>query len=144
MPHVSLLYPFRPRDQFDAIEATLRSVCRSTEPFELRLAELGHFHHGRARYTLWLAPQPTETVIQLQAALDTAIPDCNKTSRYRAGFTPHLSVGQVLGHERLLALEADLQAKWEPLSFFVQHVSLIWRNRPPDDAFRVDRRSPLG
>ena len=144
MPHVTLLYPFRPRDQFDAVENQLRNGCRAIEPFKLRLAELRHFHHGRARYTLWLAPQPGETVVQLQAALEMAVPDCNETSGYPGGFTPHLSVGQVREHDRMATLEVDLQADWQPLSFPVQHVSLIWRNQPPDDLFRVDRRISLG
>lgn len=144
MPHVTLLYPFHPRDQFDAVESKLRNACQAIQPFELRLAEFRHFHHGRARYTLWLAPQPAETVIRLQAALGMAVPDCKETSGYPAGFTPHLSVGQALGHQRLVALEAELQANWQPLSFPVRNVSLIWRNRPPDDVFRVDRRISLG
>jgi 2'-5' RNA ligase len=144
MPHVTLLYPFYPRENFDAVETVLRNACRAIEPFELRLAELRHFHHGRARYTLWLAPQPGEAVVQLQAALEMAVPDCNETSGYPAGFTPHLSVGQVRGHERLAALKVDLQANWQPLSFPVRHVNLIRRNQPPDDVFRVDRRISLG
>jgi 2'-5' RNA ligase len=147
MPHVTLLYPFRPRDDFDAVASPLRDVCHGIEPFEVRLAEFRHFRHGRDRYTLWLAPEPAETLRRLQAALESAVPDCNDVSRYADGFTPHLSVGQVRGDEARTALQSSLQAAWSAqggVSFPARHVSLIWRRPPPDDVFRVDRTIPLG
>ena len=58
--------------------------------------------------------------------------------------TPHLSVGQVRGHEPLARLKSELQEHWLPLSFAVNEVNLIWRNPPPDDVFRVDRAVRLG
>lgn len=147
MPHVTLLYPFRPREDFDAVEGPLREACRHVAPFEVCLAEFRHFRHGRDRFTLWLAPEPAELLRRLQAALESAVPDCNDVSRHRDGYTPHLSVGQVRGDEALTALQSSLQAAWSAesgVSFPAQHVSLIWRRPPPDDVFRVDRTIPLG
>jgi 2'-5' RNA ligase len=83
----------------------------------------------------------------LQAALESAGPDCNDVSRYADGFTPHLSVGQVRGDEALTALESSLQGAWSAeggVSFTARHVSLIWRHPPPDDVFRADRTISLG
>ena len=53
------------------------------------------------------------------------------------GFTPHLSVGQVRGEQRMLALQQGLQAAWQPITFTVREVNLIWRGEPPDDVFRI-------
>jgi 2'-5' RNA ligase len=144
MPHVTLLYPFRPREQFDAVEQKLREVCRRLEPFEVRLAEFRRFHHGRQQYTLWLAPEPVDAMVRLQAALQSAVPDCDDVSRYGKGFAPHLSVGQVRGEEALTSLKASVQASWKVVSFHAEHVSLIRRDEPPDDVFRIDRLVGLG
>lgn len=43
----------------------------------------------------------------------------------------------------LTDLSRDLQARRQPLSFVVTEISLIWRDRPPNDVFRVDRTIPL-
>ena len=144
MPHVTLLYPFRPREQFDEAAGMLRDACRQIEPFEVRLAEFRRFHHGRARYTLWLAPEPQETMLHLQAAVASAAPECDDVSKHAQGFTPHLSVGQVNGHDAMASLKTSLEASWQPLSFTARHVNLIWRDEPPDDVFRVDRLIALG
>ena len=143
MPHVTLLYPSNPLSQFDALEEKLREACRRVDPFDVRLAEFCHFHHGRGRYTLWLAPEPRDAVVALQAALESAAPDCSDVSRRSSGFTPHLSIGQVRGHEAMASLSAELQASWQPLSFPAREVSMICRDDPPDDVFRVDRRIGL-
>lgn len=144
MPHVTLVYPFRPRAQLAAVADQLRAVCTGIEPVELRLGEFRHFEHGPESYTLWLAPEPADDLIRLEAALESVVPDCNDTSRYPDGFTPHLSVGQVRGREALTNLEHELQEQWRTLSFVVTEISLIWRAPAPDDVFRIDRGVPLG
>jgi hypothetical protein len=52
-------------------------------------------------------------------------------------------VGQAQGRENVERLVEELQAAWEPLSFIVDRVSLIWRREPPDDVFRVAETIPL-
>ena len=83
-------------------------------------------------------------MVRLQAALEAAVPDCDDVSAHRDGFTPHLSVGQVQGHEAMKELQAELQVSWQPLTFVADKVSLIWRGQPPDDIFRIDRNICLG
>jgi hypothetical protein len=85
-----------------------------------------------------------ETVQQLQAALQDVVPDCNDVCRYPRGFTPHLSVAQAVGQATMQRLQNTLQATWQPLSFMVEAIQLIWRQPPSDDVFRVDRAIPLG
>ncbi len=144
MPHITLLYPFRPREMFDEAATALRTPFADVDPFEITLREIRHFHHGRRSYTIWLASEPTDALNRLQAALQTAIPDCDDVTRHTGGFTPHLSLGQVRSAAALEKLTRSLQERWQPLAFTVTRVSLIWRNDPPDDVFRVDRHVSLG
>jgi 2'-5' RNA ligase len=138
MPHVTLVYPFRPRSQFDALQGPLGQACERIAPFNLTLARFGHFHHGRGTFTIWLDPEPNEPVRALQAALQSVVPDCDEQSRYESGFTPHLSVGQVRGQDNLQHLLDALQRNWRPITWTVREVALIWRgDQPPADVFRV-------
>jgi hypothetical protein len=63
---------------------------------QVRLADLQFYEHDRS-CTLWLDPQ-SEELIQLQAALVAAFPECidlsNDPSRSITSFSPHLSLGQ--------------------------------------------------
>jgi len=144
MPHITLLYPFRPQREFDAAATGLAQVCERIDRFELTLATFNFFQHPPESYTLWLTPDPKETVIKLQTALWTAFLDCDNTRRFENGFTPHLSVGQVLGQEQMSQLIETLSSTWTPVNFQVTAVSLIWRSDPPDDVFRVGQTIALG
>ena len=147
MPHVTLLYPFVPREEFDAAKPVLRDACRGIEPFEVRLVAFHSFSHGRGSHTFWLAPEPKDHLACLQAALESAVPECNDVSRHEDGFTPHLSMGQVRGDDRIEALKTELQEAWTGrggVKFLADRVSVIWRGRPPDDVFRVDHDILLG
>jgi len=143
MPHITLLYPFRPRDQFDTIALRLSAACALVKPFKLTLNDFRIFDYGRGSYTLWLAPEPDGAVIRLHSELLRVLPDCDDTMRYKGGFIPHLSVGVLHGEKVMSAVRKKLQKHWNPISFTVDQVSLIWRNDPPDDAFRLDRTIPL-
>src|SRR5262249_58207225 len=67
MPHVTLLYPFRPRAMFDDVEPALRRACAALTPFRTTLENLRFFSHGRDRFTIWLAPEPSASFVRLQA-----------------------------------------------------------------------------
>jgi len=94
MPHVNLLYPFYPSEQFDQALPRLVDACAKIAPLVVTLAEFRFFLHSSRKATLWLAPEPKEDLIRLQAALQAACPDCDDLSRSAHGFTPHLSIGQ--------------------------------------------------
>jgi 2'-5' RNA ligase len=137
MPHITLLYPFRPRREFEVAAAHLARACQSIPAFELTLAAFDFFEQRRESYTLWLAPEPKEALIELQAALWEVFPDCDEVRRFESGFTPHLSVGQVRGRQAMEDLVSAWERTWAPVRFRVSAVSLIWRADPPDDVFRV-------
>jgi 2'-5' RNA ligase len=144
MPHITMIYPFRPKEQFEALAEEFRAVCQAIAPFELQFVHFRFFSHGRQQYTLWLTPEPVDPVIELQTALWQVVPDCDDTRKFKHGFTPHLSVGQVRGKAQMEALSGQLQSRWQPLAFTVKEVNLIWRNQPPDDVFRVGRKVHIG
>lgn len=143
MPHITLVFPFRPVSEFESLTPLLAEACRATAPFEIHLAKFGRFDHGRGNTTLYLIPEPDQPLKALQAAIQSVVPDCDDTGRFPGGFTPHLSMGQVRGN-KALAMCAAWQAAWRPLAFTVTQVCLIWRNNPPDDVFRVGPVLPLG
>jgi 2'-5' RNA ligase len=137
MPHVNLLYPFRPAGEFDPCAPGLERACAGRLAFKVTLARFRHFSHGR-RSTLWLDPEPAEPLRELQSALQQAFPDCDDLSRFSGGFTPHLSVGQADRNPgRLLE---ELQKAWTPVVFEVGRIALICRDAT--GPFRVDRLLP--
>jgi 2'-5' RNA ligase len=143
MPHITLIYPFVPRASLTLLAIAFQQRLRDHVPFEITLGRFDTFHHGRERFTLYLAPEPAEPLVHLQDALQTIVPDLDEVRRHEAGFTPHLSVGQVTGRARLHQLLQTLRASWTPLTFTVREVSLIARGVPPHDVFEVVQRIPL-
>lgn len=137
MPHINLLYPFRPTEAWPELLEPMAERVRPLLPFTVRLAEIRYFRHPSGRCTLWLAPEPAEALDALQRALLAVAPECDDVRRHRGGFTPHLSIGQAPDAATCVALQRALQQQWDPLTFPVTHVSLIWRHAPPDDVFRV-------
>jgi RNA 2',3'-cyclic 3'-phosphodiesterase len=141
MPHINLLYPFWPREQFATLTPTLDAACASIEPFAVTLGTFRFFRHGSGRCTLWLAPEPAEELRQLQAALQAAFPDCDDLGRFPAGFTPHLSVGQFASVRDCERLREQLLANWEPVTFVLNEVALLARGEA--SPFVVERWIPL-
>ena len=143
MPHITLLYPFRPVAAFEQVTPHLTRACRTVEPFELKLTRFDLLIHSRRKATLYLIPEPAGALKELQKALLEVVPDCDDVTRFTGGFRPHLSVGQSRSQEAD-ALCAKWQATWQPLAFTLSHVYLIWRSDPPDDVFRIGVAVSLG
>jgi RNA 2',3'-cyclic 3'-phosphodiesterase len=143
MPHVTLLYPFLPRAELGAALPAAHAALAAVAPFELRLARFDAFRHRGGTATVWLAPEPREALVAVQAALGRAFPRCDATDRFAGGFTPHLSVGQARGPEALAAFRRELEG-WKPLAFRADRVAIIVRDPPPDDVFRTFAEVPLG
>jgi RNA 2',3'-cyclic 3'-phosphodiesterase len=138
MPHVTLLYPFLPREAFAAAGPSLVSACSTIAPFTVTLREFRFFTHRDGRCTLWLVPEPHGPLRMLHAALAAAFPGCADPGA--PPFEPHLSVGQAASRAAAVALAARLQSPWMPVRFQAVAASLIWRHDAPDDVFRVERQ----
>ena len=144
MPHITLLYPFYPKAEFEGVVDQLAVACKNVDAFELSFLHFQYFQHGRSSFTLWLVPEPNAAVCALQEALWQAVPDCDDTQKHKDGFTPHLSVGQVRSRQDLDVLLPELQTHWTGLTVQAKQVDLIWRNDKPDDVFRVGYSIVLG
>ncbi len=143
MPHITLLYPFRPRERLREVRRTLRSACRDLAPFTIRLARFDHFRQGPTRLVLWLAPEPTRPLIRLQAALRRAFPDCDDANRHPGGYRPHLTVGQFVSRPRMRRFLARVEPEWTPVEFTVRAVDFIAREDAPEAPFRTLERFAL-
>ena len=131
MPHVTLLYPFRPRESFEEAAASLAGL--GLAPFETSLSSFRFFRHYEWSHTVWLDPEPADAWKGLHAALVERFPDCHDAARYESGFTPHLSVGQ----SRTPELADNLQRAWQPLSWKVGELALVARHeREPFEVIR--------
>ncbi len=145
MPHVTLLYPFRPREQLPNILPLLDALCSQLSPFVLCLRECRLFRHGPTSHTLWLSPEPAEPIITLYQRLLEIFPDCTEQGRYPTGFTPHLSIGQYYGPTaEAERLRQELSHQWQPICFCVDALTIIARDDPPDDVFSPVAVLPFG
>ena len=142
MPHLTLIYPFWPRERFSEAIFPLGQACGRTAPFSLELSGLSHFVHGREHYTLYLVPKPAEPLIDLQRLLQVAFPDCDEQSGHAGGFTPHLSLGQAKNRAELMVRSRFIQEHWRPQRFEACEVSLLVRRG--QEPFRVLQAFPLG
>lgn len=144
MPHITLIYPFRPVFQFDPLTERFAGVCSDLRPFQLELQSFNLFRHSNKTCTIWLAPEPEGQLVELQTRLWEVVPDCDEVSKHPNGFTPHLSMGQARGRDIAIRLINDWQSKWRRIRFTVSEIFLIWRNDPPDDVFRIGKSIQLG
>jgi 2'-5' RNA ligase len=136
MPHITLLYPFRPPELLPEALERLRHCCALQRPFRIALRQFELFRHGRSSFTVWLRPEPAAPLQALQRALEACFPDCTEQSSYPGGFVPHLSVGQFRGEAQAAErFRADLQREWEPIEFQVESIAAIVRGDPPEDVF---------
>lgn len=143
MPHITMLYPFRPAAQFDQVASALKPACRAARPLEIELRAFHQFAHPHG-FTMWLAPEPAAPIRLLQARLLECAPDCNDVCLHEGGFSPHLSVGQARSPEELEARLSELRRTFQPIRFVISGLALIRRGRAHDSRFEVDRLLPLG
>ena len=143
MPHVTLLYPFLPRAELAGATRIVEEALAHVEPFEITLRRFDVFRHRGGTFTLWLAPEPKEALVDVHRALVRRLPECDATGRFSGGFTPHLSVGQARDAERLQTFQRELE-HWKAVTFAVSRVTIIVRGPPPNDIFRMFAEVPGG
>ena len=132
MPHITLLYPFREESQFKSLESKFSECCKTFSAFNISFKDFQYFKHGKDNFTIWLKPEPTILIVKLQKILLNLVPDCNDVNKFKNGFTPHLSVGQIKGKNNLNLLLNQLQTNWEELSFKNGSISFILRKPEKD------------
>jgi RNA 2',3'-cyclic 3'-phosphodiesterase len=144
MPHITLLFPLVDRLRIAELRPRLQQATAELAPFELELRQFAVFAHHRRAATVYLVPEPQSAVQQLRQALCTLLPEFDDRARAGGGFTPHLTIGQAAGAESAAELTAALAALWQPISWRVTAVQVVWRNFPPDDVMRPGYEVPFG
>mmetsp|Transcript_3870 Transcript_3870/g.8273 ORF Transcript_3870/g.8273 Transcript_3870/m.8273 type:complete len:905 (-) Transcript_3870:256-2970(-) len=139
-PHVNLLYPFVPANQFEAASKKLAVALSSSKPFDVTLDSIGCFAHSKKSFTSWIHPKETDRFIQLQEICQETFPHCDDLSS-RGPFVPHLTVGQC--GEQKEADELEIEASWKPMSSQCGEICLISR-KGKDDPFEIHWRVWLG
>ena len=90
-------------------------------------------------------PPASRGLVAAQRNLEAAFPFANHLSTIsKAGFVPHVSVGQWPDAVSASAAVANLHASWRPLEFDVDAVFLISRPSDGSGPFQVRARVPLG
>ncbi|MYG00490.1 2'-5' RNA ligase family protein [Candidatus Poribacteria bacterium] len=135
MPHITLLYPFTPRNKFQEVIPTLAKVAQQIIPFSVTFASFNAFRH-RKSCTLFLVPEPKNVIVELHRKLSQQLPVYDDTARFSGGFNPHLSVGQ-FQHRDINDAQQRLQNEWEPIQYEVDSMSLIYRSTETNDMFVV-------
>jgi len=139
MPHINLLYPFLPKNQFDNIEKDLSMGCRNIESFEISFRKFKYFSHRHQNYTMWLYPEPSDLIIKLQSKLLEIFPECDDVNKHKGGFTPHLSVGQIKSKELLNLTLKKLQNQWKELKFELNSIYFISREKSKMSKFIIEK-----
>ncbi|MFX1495629.1 MAG: 2'-5' RNA ligase family protein [Promethearchaeota archaeon] len=139
MPHISLIYPFRPEAEYNTLKQEFSAVCKQIKPFEIKLKSFKYFYHGHQNFTIWIAPEPESLITNLQKNLQMLVPDCNDVNLYKNGFTPHLSVGQIKGKKFLLQIIQQLETKWHEIKFTLNKIYFIAREKSKTSLFRVKK-----
>lgn len=121
-PHITLLSPFRcePERVTEASEV-LKSVCRETPPFSVRLHDFGHFN----RRVLYIGTDTNTALMSFQEKLEAAARNREELFHYNyhpRPFHPHLT----LAFKDLS--EAMFEKAWEE-----------FRDKPFEAEFTADR-----
>jgi 2'-5' RNA ligase len=143
MPHITLIYPFKPEDEYSRLENDFSAECQSIKPFEISLKHFHYFNHGRERYTLWVMPKPNDLIQDLQARILKIVPECNDVNKHKSGFIPHLSVGQIQGKRKLEETIKNIQNQWKYIYFFLKEIYFISREKKKASKFEKKKRIQL-
>ena len=129
VPHITLLYPFRPESEYNTLESLFSTICKKNKSFDITFSKFKYSNHGKQKYTLWLAPEPESLIIDLQYKLLAIVPDCNNVNINKNGFISHLSLGQIEGKKRLIEVIETLQRNWSQLKFTITSIYFIAREK---------------
>ena len=136
-PHVTLVFPFVPAVRLGKAERQhLAAIAGEARPFSLRFADVRRFPSS-----LYLAPEPTEPVHALIAAVVRAFPDHPPNEGAFEAVIPHLTVAADAGEAVLAGLVPAAQA---PLPFSAAIRALTVLAEDEIGQWRTHWRIPLG
>ena len=137
MPHITLIYPFRPEKEYLNLKKAFSEKCKNIKKFKISLKKLKYFTHRKNIFTIWLDPEPNDSIISLQAKILEITPDCNDVNKFKNGYRPHLSLGQIKGKSKLDKVINKLQKTWKEISFLLDKVHFISREQNRMSKFEI-------
>jgi len=141
MPHITLLFPFYPKNQYTEIEEKFLLVSSEFTEFDISLREFRYFKHSNKNYTIWLDPTPNDMIIKLQSEFLKITPECDDVNKFKGGYYPHLSIGQFKGNLISLKNKIDeLQNSWKGIKFKVKEFYFIWCDNIKNSRFQIEKR----
>ncbi|KAJ3026097.1 UNVERIFIED_CONTAM: hypothetical protein HDU68_006206 [Siphonaria sp. JEL0065] len=127
MPHMNIIFPFVPLEEFDQVAPRLEEGLSSFSSFHIELNTVGFFSQKQnATYNLQPSKDQLVQFRKLFKAVTAALPE---VSIKHAEFTPHLTMGQCPKQQLDTTLEG--MKEWlidNPVSFTLDRVSLIKRS----------------
>ena len=139
--HVTLLFPFVPRDRLDEdVFRALHELFAAHAPFTLTLVGIDEFP-GVA----YAVPEPGGELREWIESLCERFPDCPPYGGEFAEVVPHATLGtweDPRRQEELVARARELTRGMFPLSCEIHDLALLEEHAP--DRWRELRRFPLG
>ena len=137
MPHITLVYPFRPESEYLNLERVYSEKCIYIKQFEISLRKFNFFTHGKESFTIWLDPEPSDSIITLQAKILEIAQDCNDVNKFKNGYKPHLSLGQIKWKSKLDKVINKLRKNWKEVNFLLDKVHFISREQNKMSKFEI-------
>lgn len=145
MPHINLIFPFVPAEEFPKVTQILKDSLSEFQPFEIELNEIGCFSK-KGVSTVHLKTSNTETIKKLQELFDIVtkalLSNNIAISLKHVEFKPHMTLAQFKNKEyedKRDDLNNWLQKEFNGnLKITIDHICIL--QRTPTSPFIVNTR----
>ncbi|CAF1157808.1 unnamed protein product [Adineta steineri] len=137
MPHINLIYPFVPENNFDNIKVQLELICNQRKPFQIQFnqSSFEYFKQRGDLCTYHLRPTISTDIVELQKLIQNQLSNIIKTKR---AFEAHLTLGQTTTSKISNTL-IDIKNKWTTIEFTIDRIYMISRENHPENLFTIKR-----
>jgi len=135
MPHINLIYPFVPEENFENIKAQLEPILKRKKPFQIQFdqSSFDYFKQRGDDCTYHLRPKNSTDVVELQKLIQNQLSNLIRNKR---AFEAHLTLGQTTT-SKISDILIDMKVKWKTIEFTVDRVYMISRENHPENLFTI-------
>ena len=123
MPHINMLFPFIPPDEFEIFTEKMNEIFKDFDKFSVKFSGLGHFEHAK-KAVLWADPISKNG--EIKEIYKRIVKEVNFLDGGRE-FTPHMTLGQ-FDKYAIEKKKEDFSKEWKEIEFEVQEIHLIQRD----------------